>query len=167
MKAVLWPCVHTYSHIWIVLIFLILQSARRNLVKVCHWEALDFSWMLSRLEKCLKGHFVILTLCLFFFPQTELSQKKLSQSCQGWSVHTSWSLTRSRAWILFTYFLLFRWKLLCGFLSSEHQIPVMVLALGPSGLDPGSNGCGRIWWQQNVVTFPDVVLKMSLVFHLP
>lgn len=112
--------------------------------------------------------------CCFF--QIELYQKKLSQFFQGWSVHTSWSLTRSKGWILFTYFLLFRWDFLCDFWSSEHQIPVTLLTLELSGLDSESNGCGvdlvaaehDVSWcllLKVTGTLPSLVSHLHLIFE--
>ena len=121
----------------------------------------------------------VFSLFAYCFFQIELYQKKLSQFCQGWSVHTNWSLTRSRGWILFTYFLLFRWEPLCGFLSSEHQIPVTLLTLELSGLDSGSNGCGmdlvaaghddvsRCLPQKVPGTPPSLVSHLHLIFECP
>lgn len=44
------------------------------------------------------------------------------------------------------------------------RIPITGLALGPSGLDPGFNGCGVELVEQDVMGLPDVILRSSPVF---
>lgn len=155
MKAVLWP----YTHVRACLNCAYFSNSVVSREKRGQGLALrspGFLWDAARTWEMTYGPLTGFSLFAGFFSQTELYQKKSSQSCRGWSVHTSWSLTRSRAWILFTYFLLFRWEPLCG--KDRISVPGLACTLDLTGV---------LWvcWQQNM--FSRVVPKRSPVLHLP
>lgn len=125
-----------------MLIFLNLPSARRNVVVVWYWENSDPSGSQPDLRDVLRATWCVLTLGLLFFSEQSSIRKNCLRPAKN-EMSTPAGAPPDPGDGFYSHISCCPGKSICGVSCPPNiGIPVMGLALGPSGLDPGSDGCG-------------------------
>lgn len=115
--------------------------------------------MLPRLERCLKGHLVCShSLLVVFSKQSTIRKNCLSPAKD--EVSTPAGAPPDPGHGFYSHISCCPGESLFVVSCPLHvRIPAAGLASRPSGLDPGSNGCGVELGEQNRMMLPDVILR--------